>query len=227
MKAAPQIVIIAIGLFGSAVGIHATYEKYQGSGLSRVPSAQPLQAAAATTPVRQASALPATAAGTGLPLSDDGPLVAATQRIRPDSLSPDTEGLTLYPSLNKGMRTPFDLWRYYGRATSSFSSPVLPMRWDQWQEFHHKQKPGLMKDVRSYMERRYDFHGEAITGHQMSGGKPVMRGPVARVPKKVASFEELGALSPDEIKRQGPVSLQAARPPAADRPPTWCSPGPG
>ena len=202
MKAAPQIVIIAFGLFGSAVGIHATYEKYQGSGLSRVPSARPVQAAAAaaSTPIRQAGAIPVATAATGLPLADDQPLATAAPPGRPDSLSPDTQGLTLYPSLNKGMRTPFDLWRYYGRGTSSFSSPVLPMRWDQWQEFHRKQKPGLMKDVRSYMERRYDFHGETIPGQQMSGGKPVMRGPVARLPKKVASFEELGALSPEEIK---------------------------
>ena len=29
------------------------------------------------------------------------------------------------------------------------SSPVLPMRFEQWLEFHRKQKPLLMKDVRT------------------------------------------------------------------------------
>ncbi|MEZ5305158.1 MAG: hypothetical protein R3F11_31620 [Verrucomicrobiales bacterium] len=97
------------------------------------------------------------------------------------------------------MRTPFDLWRYYGRGTTSFTSPELPMRWDQWMDFHRKQKPKLMDDVRSYMERRFDLSGDAIPGQTMSGGKPVMKGPVARLPEEVASYEELGNLSAAEI----------------------------
>ena len=63
-----------------------------------------------------------------------------------------TDELILYPTIDKGMRTPFDLWRYYGRGVSSFNSPILPMRFEQWVEFHRKQKPKLMDDVREYMD---------------------------------------------------------------------------
>lgn len=37
----------------------------------------------------------------------------------------------------------------------------------------------------------------------MSGGKPVMAGPVARLPRAVATFEELARLAPEEIRRRG------------------------
>lgn len=116
--------------------------------------------------------------------------------------SPDyTAELKLYPEVTEGMRTPFDLWRYYGRGESSFGSPSLPMPWEQWISFQKKQKPQLMKDVRSYMNERYDFNGEAIPGVFMGGGvKPVMAGPIARIPGGVDSFEALAELSPEQIK---------------------------
>jgi cytochrome c peroxidase len=107
-----------------------------------------------------------------------------------------------YPSASCGDRTPFDLWRYAGRDKSSWSSPTLPMSWDEWAKKCQTQKPKLMADCRAYMKRRYDFHGKAIPGARMSGGKPVMRGPVARLPKGIGSWEELASLSPEEIKRR-------------------------
>jgi cytochrome c peroxidase len=115
-------------------------------------------------------------------------------------LDPQVEGLLLYPTIAKGMRTPFDVWRYYGRDASSYNSPILPMRFEQWLEFHRKQKPSLMADVRAYMNRRYNLSGEAIPGQYMSGGKPIMNGPVARLPDGIASYEELAKLRPDDIK---------------------------
>jgi hypothetical protein len=36
-----------------------------------------------------------------------------------------------YPPGGKGVRTPFDLWRYAGAGESSFGTPTLPMPWDQ------------------------------------------------------------------------------------------------
>jgi cytochrome c peroxidase len=115
---------------------------------------------------------------------------------------PHVEGLRLYPTIQKGMRTPFDLWRYYGRAKTSFGSPELPMRWDQWVEFHAKQKPELMADVETYMASRFDFHGTPLPDRTMSGGKPVMAGPVARLSDGVDSYEALAELSPEEIREQ-------------------------
>ncbi len=113
------------------------------------------------------------------------------------------KNLLAYPDLEKGERSPFDLWRYGGRGGSSFGSPDLPMSWDEWVAFHEKQKPELMADVRRYMDSRYDFHGRAIPGVMMSGGrKAVMAEPVARLPEAVASWEELAAKSSEEIKER-------------------------
>ena len=113
-----------------------------------------------------------------------------------DSLKP-------YPDLKKGERSPFELWEYAGKGKSSFGSPELPMSWEEWVEFHEKQKPELMKDVRDYMNSRYDFNMMAIPGKFMSGErKPIMDGPIARLPRGVRSFEELSKLSAEEIKKR-------------------------
>jgi cytochrome c peroxidase len=113
------------------------------------------------------------------------------------------DSLLPYPKVKKGERTPFDLWRYAGKSGSSFTTPELPMEWDEWVEFHRKQKPELMKAVRAYMNSRYDFNGEAYEDKYMSGGrKKIMKGPIARLPKGTASFEELAELSPEEIKKR-------------------------
>ncbi len=113
-----------------------------------------------------------------------------------DSLAP-------FPQIKKGERTPLDLWKYAGKAGSSFMNPSLPMSWDEWVAFHEKQKPQLMRDVRAYMQSRYDFSGDAYADRYMSGGrKKIMKGPVSRLPDGVASFEALARMSADEIKRR-------------------------
>ena len=53
------------------------------------------------------------------------------------------------------------------------------MRFDQWLEFHAKQKPKLMEDVYACMNGRFDFHTRAIPDAFMSGDKPIMKRPVA------------------------------------------------
>lgn len=108
-----------------------------------------------------------------------------------------------YPDLRKGDRTPFDLWRFGGRGGNSSGSPALPMPLDAWLRFNLERKPALMAEVREYMASRYDFSGEPIPGVTMSGGrKPVMRGPAARLPEGLASWEELAGLSPGQIKER-------------------------
>ncbi len=110
--------------------------------------------------------------------------------------------LKTYPRANCGERTPFDLWRYAGRGGSSWSPPTLDMSWDAWYKMCSSQKPKLMADCRSYMDGRFDFQGKSIPNVKMSRGKPVMVGPVARLPKGIVSWEELAKLSPDEIKKR-------------------------
>jgi cytochrome c peroxidase len=111
--------------------------------------------------------------------------------------------LKVYPPGGPGDPTPFDLWRYAGKGASSFGSPNLPMPWKDWLAKNRKHKPQLMKRVNSYMTGRYDLSGEAIEGVTMSGGKPIMSGPVSRLPRGVASFEELAKISADEIRDRG------------------------
>jgi len=105
-----------------------------------------------------------------------------------------------YPPGDVGARTPFDLWRYAGRGDSSWDRSVLPMSFEAWLDLHAAQKPELMRDVRAYMASRFDFGGRAFPGVTMTGGKPIMAGPVARLPEGVASFEALAALAPSQIK---------------------------
>ncbi len=189
------IVVVAFGF-----GVNATYEKYRGTDLSRVPRlartavAQPVAVAGMTSP-QTANGIKTTVAY--VTASDDS---GRDQIQRPATVNGTTDELMLYPTIEKGMRTPFDLWRYYGRGVSSFNSPILPMRFEQWIEFHRKQKPKLMDDIREYMNSRYVFSGSTIPGQLMSGGKPVMQGPIARLSKNVDSFEQLAAMSNAEIR---------------------------
>jgi cytochrome c peroxidase len=107
-----------------------------------------------------------------------------------------------YPKAKCGDPTPFDLWRYAGLAGSSWSPPTLPVTWDEWCKHCQTQKPKLMAECKAYMNSRFDFNGRPILGAKMSGGKPIMLGPVARLPQGIGSYEDLAALTPDEIKRR-------------------------
>jgi cytochrome c peroxidase len=107
-----------------------------------------------------------------------------------------------YPDALPGDRTPFDLWKYAGKGGNSWGSPVLHMPWDEWVAKLEQQKPELMADVATYMALRFDFHGRVIPGATMSGGKPIMAGPVTRLPEGHASFEALATLTPDDIRER-------------------------
>lgn len=191
--------MVALGALVLVIGISTTYERYRGTELSRVPVlTRPATAGEVATPGSTPSQ---GLSPTGAALASAG-VTGGHAPSDPLSVKPLTDGLKLYPTVKKGMRTPFDLWRYYGRGATSFGSPMMPMRFEQWLTFHRKQKPKLMEDVREYMNGRYDFSGTPIAGQYMSGGKPVMQGPVARLSSEVGSFEELAMLPAAEIKRR-------------------------
>ena len=103
----------------------------------------------------------------------------------------------------KGQRTPFDVYRHAGRAGSSFGSTALPMPFSEWVAFNTGRKPRLMEEVRSHMASRYHFPGRALPGAFMSGGKPVMAGPVARLPDGVSGWEALASLPAETIRQRG------------------------
>jgi cytochrome c peroxidase len=202
MKPFTQQALLTLIVVAFCFGVHATYEKYRGTELSRVPTRPRTHIASAglsagvaqAHPPRPAQTTSAYVTASDRPGRDEVPVPAAIGDL--------THELILYPSIEKGMRTPFDLWRYYGRGASSFSTPMLPMRFEQWVDFHRKQKPKLMSDVRDYMNSRFEFSGSTLPGQFMSGGKPIMQGPVARLPKNVASFDQLATMSPAEIRQR-------------------------
>lgn len=173
MKNNKKLVISTLISLIIVIGVIFTYQIYKGTGLSRVP----------------------------------GQTKNQVQETYKDSPGPSKitnnyiKDLKIYPSVQKGMRTPFDLWMYYGKGKSSFGSPTLPMRFEQWMEFNKKQKPKLMSDIKKYMNGRFNFSGKAIKGKFMSGGrKAIMAGPVTRLPKGLNAFEELDKLSAETIK---------------------------
>ncbi len=159
-----------------STGVYFSYQAYKGTDLSRIPVQ--VKKTSAQNPYKEAP---------------------NSSRIT----NKGVEQLKVYPSIQKGMRTPFDLWNYYGKGDSSFGSPNLPMRFEQWVDFNKKQKPKLMADVDAYMNGRFNFDSRAIPGQFMSGGrKPIMAGPVTRLPRGIDSFETLADLAPEEIKKR-------------------------
>lgn len=192
-------IIGMLGIIGIAFGVYSTYQLYHGSDLSRVPSTR-RQTQSNSQEITNQATNPGQDARNTTSTDEIHFAPAPSPRQIQEATGPRLDGLQIYPAIQKGMRTPFDLWRYYGRGVSSFASPVLPMRFDQWIEFHRKQKPGLMRDVHAYMNERFSFTEEPIEGQFMSGGKPIMKGPVARLAADISSYETLAELTPTEIK---------------------------
>ncbi len=166
-----------------------------GPGRAQAPAGAPTVSA---TPDRPAAVRPA-----------DGYL-KQSPGVRADEGDPGDYGLgdshvsrlKPYSQTKCGDRTPFDIWHYAGRDGSSWSPPTLPMSWDAWVTKCRTEKPKLMAECRTYMDSRYNFHARPIPGATMSRGKAVMLGPVARLPQGFDSWEALGRLSPDEIKKR-------------------------
>lgn len=199
MKNPRELLSLAIGVLGLVFGVRSSYRVYEGSNNSRIPLRGAIAAPAPLPASREDAEDPGAP-----PTSPEIAPRAIAENVAPGAASPSPylEELKIYPTVDKGMRTPFDLWRYYGKGASSFTAPTLPMRFEQWIAFHKKQKPKLMEDVRRYMNGRFDFHGRAIPDQFMSGGKPIMAGPVARLEGDIATYEALAALAPEEIRRR-------------------------
>jgi len=104
-----------------------------------------------------------------------------------------------FPSVKPGEMVPQDLYRYGGRGVSSFASVDDVRDFEKFFAECRDMKPKVMAERRKYMELRYDFHGKVRQDATMSRSKPVPVGPVVRLPKGVASWEELAALPPHEL----------------------------
>jgi cytochrome c peroxidase len=64
-------------------------------------------------------------------------------------------------------------------------------------------KPEIIKRQMKLLEERYDLSDRPAKGATMSRGKPIQEGVRAKLPAGVKSWEELGAMTPEEIRQQG------------------------
>lgn len=136
-------------------------------------------------------------------LMPDSPAAYAADWEKPyPQYQPVGKVLRPYPDVRPGEMTPQDLYRYGGRSGSSFSSVDEVGDFAEFMRRCREQKPKVMAERQKYMERHYHFTGQVRTDATMTRGKPIPVGPVIRLPAGVASWEELAALSPREIRER-------------------------
>jgi cytochrome c peroxidase len=89
------------------------------------------------------------------------------------------------------------------RQRESSFSPVVPKEPLSATMARDKaQKAEIMRRAVALLEARYDLTPRAAPGVTMSRGKPVPMGPTARL-KEGLTWQRLGAMSPEEIRRDG------------------------
>jgi cytochrome c peroxidase len=184
---------LVVGCVAAAIGFWA------GNAVDRTRAEE--RAVAETAPGKVGKT---TDSGNGYLLQSPG--ATATGRENIDYGLGDSAAAKLKPypmPCKAGDRTPFDLYRYAGRGPSSWgSAPADVPSWEDWLKKCKEQKPKLTAERQAYMATQFDFTGRAMPGAKMSGGKAIMAGPVARLQQGVNNWEELAALSPDEIRRR-------------------------
>ncbi|MEZ5360784.1 MAG: hypothetical protein R2748_00190 [Bryobacterales bacterium] len=112
------------------------------------------------------------------------------------------DGLEPFPSVGLGDLAPQELYRYTGRGKDEYVSIDDISDFAEWCVKLQAQKPKIMAARKAYLAKRYDLSGRTSEHATMSRGKPLPVGPVTRLPEGVASWEALGKMAPDEIKRR-------------------------
>jgi cytochrome c peroxidase len=106
------------------------------------------------------------------------------------------------PSLKPGELAPQDVSIFGGAGRSSYGSVDDVASFEEFFRMCSANKPRVMEERSRYLALRYDFKGAVTTEVTMTRGKPLPVGPVARLPKGVASWEELAALNPEQIRHR-------------------------
>ena len=88
------------------------------------------------------------------------------------------------------------------KTMSSYSPVILKESFDTVKERMEKAKPKVMKRQMKLLEERYDLSDRAASGVTMPRGKPVQEGVRAKL-SKGATWEKLGAMTPEQIKEKG------------------------
>ena len=104
-----------------------------------------------------------------------------------------------FPDCAPGLLLPQELYRFGGKAPSSYASVDEVKNFKAFYKRCSEQKPKVMAERTKYMNRRYHFTGKVNNKVTMTRGKPIPVGPVVRLPKGIASWGELAMLSPREL----------------------------
>lgn len=108
-----------------------------------------------------------------------------------------------FPDLKAGEAPPQRLYQYGGRGKRAYASTDDVENFAKFYKECSARKPKVMADRAAYMKLRYNFTGKTHPTITMARSKPIPVGPVVRLPKGVKSWEELAAMSPEEIKKKG------------------------
>src|SRR6185369_7408248 len=107
-----------------------------------------------------------------------------------------------FPDLKPGDIPPVKLYLYGGAAKSSYASIDDVGNFIDFYTRLSEQKPAVMSRWKAYLDTRYLFTGKTDSTVTMTRGKPLPVGPVVKLPEKIASWEELGNLTPEEILKR-------------------------
>jgi cytochrome c peroxidase len=110
--------------------------------------------------------------------------------------------LKAMPSLKPGEPCPDDVSIYGGAGRTSYASIDDVADFEAFRRMCVENKPKVMEARRKYMERRYNLSGAVTSEVTMTRGKPLPVGPVVLLCDGIASWEELAALDPAEIRRR-------------------------
>ncbi|KKL09158.1 hypothetical protein LCGC14_2568650, partial [marine sediment metagenome] len=88
------------------------------------------------------------------------------------------------------------------KQESSYAPVMVTETFASVRERDIGEKPDVISKHMALLNERYDMSGRTDPDARMSGGKPLPVGPTAKL-KKDLTWESLGTMQPDEIKKQG------------------------
>lgn len=89
------------------------------------------------------------------------------------------------------------------QKTTSYSPVAVTEDFETIKDRMEKDKPAITERQKELLEMRYDLSNRPASETTMSKGKPVQEGVRVKLSDGVDSWEELAAMSPDEIKEKG------------------------
>ncbi len=88
------------------------------------------------------------------------------------------------------------------KAASSYAPVVITKPFSESMAVMKDEKSDVMKRQEKLLDQRYDLSNRPAKDVTMSGGKPVQEGVRAKLPKGI-TWQELGNMSPEEIRQKG------------------------